>query len=75
MLRYSPNHGTQRLPDDDDDDDDDDEILCTTQPCHLWDVRLINIQLAINDPKLLCTRHQDNNRKRVKDCISLDNYT
>ena len=22
MLRYSPNHGTQRLPNDDDDDDD-----------------------------------------------------
>ena len=28
MLRPSPNHGTQRLPnDDDDDDDDDDEIM------------------------------------------------
>ena len=25
MLRPSPNHGTQRLPNDDDDDDDDDE--------------------------------------------------
>ena len=24
MLRPSPNHGTQRLPNDDDDDDDDD---------------------------------------------------
>ena len=23
MLRPSPNHGTQRLPNDDDDDDDD----------------------------------------------------
>ena len=26
MLRPSPSHGTQRLPNDDDDDDDDDEI-------------------------------------------------
>ena len=25
MLRHSPNHGTQRLPNDDDDDDDDDD--------------------------------------------------
>ena len=25
MLRPSPNHGTQRLPNDDDDDDDDDK--------------------------------------------------
>ena len=25
MLRPSPNHGTQRLPNDDDDDDDDDD--------------------------------------------------
>ena len=29
MLRPSPNHGTQRLPnDDDDDDDDDDDEIC-----------------------------------------------
>ena len=27
MLRPSPNHGTQRLPNDDDDDDDDDDQL------------------------------------------------
>ena len=26
MLRHSPNHGTQRLPNDDDDDDDDSDI-------------------------------------------------
>ena len=25
MLRHSPNHWTQRLPNDDDDDDDDDD--------------------------------------------------
>ena len=25
MLRPSPNHGTQRLPNDDDDDDDDEQ--------------------------------------------------
>ena len=30
MLRPSPNHGTQRLPNDDDDDDDDDDLLITT---------------------------------------------
>ena len=29
MLRTSPNHGTQRLPNDDDDyDDDDDDDVC-----------------------------------------------
>ena len=27
MLRPSPSHGTQRLPDDDDDDDDNDEYM------------------------------------------------
>ena len=26
MLRHSPNHGTQRLPNDNDDYDDDDDI-------------------------------------------------
>ena len=26
MLRPSPIHGTQRLPNDDDDDDDDDDV-------------------------------------------------
>ena len=26
MMRPSPNHGTQRLPNDDDDDDDDDDL-------------------------------------------------
>ena len=26
MLRPSPNHRTQRLPNDDDDDDDDDDV-------------------------------------------------
>ena len=30
MLRPSPNHGTQRLPNDDDDDDDDDEYSSIT---------------------------------------------
>ena len=28
MLRPSPNHGTQRLPNDNDDDDDDDYQSC-----------------------------------------------
>ena len=32
MLRPSPNHGIQRLPNDDDDDDDDDDEYC--QPCN-----------------------------------------
>ena len=30
MLKPSPNHGTQRLPNDDDDDDDDDNVTCCT---------------------------------------------
>ena len=35
MLRHSPNHGTQRLPNDDgdDDDDDDDIIRINITPC------------------------------------------
>ena len=40
MLRPSPNHGTQRLPNDDDDDDDDlkreiDVLYCRSE-CKLF---------------------------------------
>ena len=44
MLRPSPNHGTQRLPNDDDDDD----VLCAWRECiTLIDQRIIKLPTTI----------------------------
>ena len=52
MLRPSPNHGTQQLPNDDDDDDDDDDNLgniqrCTSTACYTA-APLYNIIIIFN---------------------------
>ena len=42
MLRHSPNHGTQRLPNDDDDDDDDDVLVVDDNILHVKTTTLTN---------------------------------
>ena len=48
MLRPSPNHGTQRLPNDDDDDDDDDLNEASRSVCALPDIHVSIVWYSTN---------------------------
>ena len=53
MLRPSPNHGTQRLPNDDDDDDDDDD-LASIRAMIPWCSVYNKVNYALSFHTILC---------------------
>ena len=70
MLRPSPNHGTQWMPNDDDDDDDDDDIYLYT--LHIGPY-LASIQTLV-PPLVLANVPFSNNAVRLSNKIGFNSW-